>query len=114
MAASTLHPKRGKWRFAETRYLDREEAEREGTFGRYVAELNPDVVIDLICYRLESCHLSFSEQRERSQPFFAWCSFIKPHHPFDPPAPYDTMYNPADVVPPIGNGLWRDKDLYET
>ncbi|MEG0910612.1 MAG: sulfatase-like hydrolase/transferase [Ruthenibacterium sp.] len=24
--------------------------------------------------------------------------FIKPHHPFDPPVPYDTMYNPASLT----------------
>ena len=55
--------------------------------------------------------ISFLEQRERSQPFLAWCSFIKPHHPFDPPVPYDQMYDPADVVLPIDNQLWRDKPL---
>lgn len=25
--------------------------------------------------------------------------FMKPHHPFDPPAPYDTMYNPDKITP---------------
>ncbi len=25
------------------------------------------------------------------------CSFIKPHHPFDPPAPWDAMYDPDDI-----------------
>nr|WP_307990978.1 sulfatase-like hydrolase/transferase [uncultured Niameybacter sp.] len=24
-------------------------------------------------------------------------SYVKPHHPFDPPAPYDTMYNPDEI-----------------
>lgn len=24
-------------------------------------------------------------------------SYVKPHHPFDPPAPYDTMYNPEEI-----------------
>ncbi len=36
------------------------------------------------------------------QPFFAWTSFIKPHHPFDPPRPWDALYDPADV-PPLGD-----------
>lgn len=31
--------------------------------------------------------------------------FIKPHHPFDPPAPYDTMYDPAKLDPLEG---WMD------
>ena len=34
------------------------------------------------------------------RPFFIWTSFIKPHHPFDPPKPWDEMYNPADVPAP--------------
>lgn len=25
-------------------------------------------------------------------------SYVKPHHPFDPPAPYDTMYNPDELT----------------
>lgn len=24
-------------------------------------------------------------------------SYVKPHHPFDPPAPYDTLYNPEEI-----------------
>lgn len=35
------------------------------------------------------------------RPFFLFSSFIKPHPPFDPCAPYDTMYNPAEVSKPI-------------
>jgi len=33
-------------------------------------------------------------------PFFAWCSFPDPHHPFAPPAPYCDMYDPAEMPPP--------------
>lgn len=44
-------------------------------------------------------------------PFFLWTSFIKPHHPFDPPAPYDGMYDPADVILPPRDELWRLKPL---
>lgn len=37
-----------------------------------------------------------------SRPFFAWTSFIKPHHPFDPPHPWDALYAPA-AIPPLGD-----------
>ncbi|HET7559610.1 MAG TPA: sulfatase-like hydrolase/transferase [Limnochordia bacterium] len=37
--------------------------------------------------------------RDDARPFFIWTSFIKPHHPFDPPAPWDALYDPA-VIPP--------------
>lgn len=33
-------------------------------------------------------------------------SFIKPHHPFDPPAPWDQMYDPCQVQMPLG---WTDQ-----
>lgn len=41
------------------------------------------------------------EQHPDEQPFFMWTSFVHPHHPFNPPAPYDTMYDPADMPPPL-------------
>lgn len=34
------------------------------------------------------------------KPFFLWTSFCAPHHPYDPPARYDEMYDPDDVVLP--------------
>ena len=35
------------------------------------------------------------------RPFFLWVSYVHPHHPFNPPAPYDTMYRPQDMPLPI-------------
>ena len=46
--------------------------------------------------------------RERpDQPFFCWCSFNKPHSPYDPPHPYDTLYGPQDAPAPavMPNGV---------
>lgn len=44
------------------------------------------------------------------QPFFAWVSFADPHHPFTPPRPYDTMYDPNQVVmPALGAEALADK-----
>jgi arylsulfatase len=36
-----------------------------------------------------------------NEPFFMWLSFIKPHTPCNPPEPYFSMVNPADVPPPV-------------
>jgi arylsulfatase A-like enzyme len=36
------------------------------------------------------------------RPFFAWCSFTKPHSPYDPPEPYDRLYDPRAFPPPVG------------
>jgi len=38
------------------------------------------------------------------EPFFLWMGFIKPHHPFDPPEPWDRLYDPAKLTLPDG---WR-------
>ncbi len=38
----------------------------------------------------------------RNRPFFLFSSYIKPHPPFDPCQPYDTMYNPLEVPLPEG------------
>jgi hypothetical protein len=42
------------WRDVERLQLDRDAAERDASFGRHSQRLAPDIVVDLICYRLES------------------------------------------------------------
>ena len=78
---------RGEWRFVETCHLNREKTEREGTFGRYVTDLSPDVVIDLICYRLESCQHLVEALAGKVQ-HFLHCGTIWVH-------------GPAEVVPTL-------------
>jgi arylsulfatase len=41
------------------------------------------------------------EAKSKNKPFFGWCSYVDPHHPFDPPEPYASMYDPAEIAPPI-------------
>ena len=81
------YTERGEWRFAEARTIDRGQAEREGTFGRQIAELKPDVVIDLICYRLESCQQLVEALVGKVQ-HFLHCGTIWVH-------------GPAEVVPTL-------------
>lgn len=42
------------WSKVEQVALDREREEANGTFGTKIAELNPDIVIDMICFTPES------------------------------------------------------------
>ncbi len=44
----------GVWSKVEQVDLDREEEEKKGTFGKKIAELSPDIVIDMICFTPES------------------------------------------------------------
>ncbi|HJN18006.1 MAG TPA: sulfatase-like hydrolase/transferase, partial [Armatimonadota bacterium] len=37
---------------------------------------------------------------ESDEPFFLWCSFPDPHHPFCPPHPWCDMYDPASIPLP--------------
>ena len=41
------------------------------------------------------------EAKEDSKPFFLWCSFPDPHHPYSVPAPWCYMYDPKDIPLPI-------------
>lgn len=43
--------------------------------------------------------IQFLEGNDGS-PFFMWTSFIGPHDPVNPPAPFDTMYDPVQMAPP--------------
>jgi len=38
---------------------------------------------------------------ENGQPFFAFCSFVDPHQPYNPPSPYSTMYDEYAMPKPV-------------
>jgi arylsulfatase A-like enzyme len=44
--------------------------------------------------------IEFLRAQDGARPFFLWCSFPDPHHPYCPPAPYAELYRPADVALP--------------
>ena len=44
----------GAWQFVELVEMDRQVEEAGGVFGEKIAAMKPDVVIDLICFELES------------------------------------------------------------
>ena len=50
-------------------------------------------------------------ERNAGQPFLMWASFSKPHSPYDPPRPWDAMYDPREVPPPIGG--WENEHVLE-
>ncbi|MBN2055003.1 sulfatase, partial [bacterium] len=39
--------------------------------------------------------------RQVSSPFFVWCHFYDPHLPYDPPQPFDRMFNPDGRPGPV-------------
>jgi len=47
------------------------------------------------------------------KPFFIWCSFPKPHSPYDPPAEYLARYDVRDIPPPVGDeSMLSDRNPY--
>ena len=68
------------WKAVRTVTLDREAEDRAGTFGRKVRDLEPDIVIDMICFTLESArHLA--EALKGRVGHFLHCGTIWVHGP---------------------------------
>ena len=74
---------------------------------------------------ITDCSLDFIKRhREKNadQPYFCYISYVQPHDPYDPPKPYDTMFDPHDMklpVPMVGDHYtcklmesWRDTFNY--
>ena len=38
---------------------------------------------------------------KKNEPFFAFCSFVDPHHSYNPPSPYREMYREEDMPEPV-------------
>ncbi len=52
--------------------------------------------------------VEYVEQTE--EPFFIWCGFPDPHHPFTPPGKYWSMFDPDAMPLPVKKeGEWEDK-----
>lgn len=45
--------------------------------------------------------------RHQEEPWFAWCSFVDPHHPFNAPGHYRNLYDTASFEAPV----WDDTEL---
>jgi nucleoside-diphosphate-sugar epimerase len=70
----------GAWAAVRQIVLDRDAQEAADSFGQQVRELEPDVVIDMICFRLESARQLVDALRGRVQ-HFLHCGTIWVHGP---------------------------------
>ena len=70
----------GAWGEVEMLEIDREESELQGVFGQQIADLEADVVIDMICFTLESAKQIVSGLRGKVQ-HFLHCGTIWVHGP---------------------------------
>jgi nucleoside-diphosphate-sugar epimerase len=69
-----------EWRSVDLVVADREAEDAAGTFGARVADLDPDAVIDLICFTPESAQLLVDGLRP-SRPLLLHCGSIWVHGP---------------------------------
>ena len=70
----------GAWKSVEQITIDRGASEAAGEFGREVRRLDPDVVIDLTCYTLDSARQLVEAVRSRLR-HFLHCGTIWVHGP---------------------------------
>ncbi len=70
----------GAWGQVEMLEIDREEADLQGMFGQQIAELEPDIVIDMICFTLDSAKRLVEGLRGKVQ-HFLHCGTIWVHGP---------------------------------
>lgn len=68
------------WKSVRELTIDRDAAEQDGTFGRQVAGLEPDIVIDMICFEPDSARHLVEALRGRVQ-HFLHCGTIWVHGP---------------------------------
>jgi nucleoside-diphosphate-sugar epimerase len=82
------------WKDVRTVTLDRDAEEKAGTFGRNIRELKPDIVIDMICFRLDSAKHLVEALRGQVQQFLS-CGTIWVHGPsIQVPAPESQKRRP--------------------
>jgi nucleoside-diphosphate-sugar epimerase len=68
------------WGATQRIRIDRDKEEKSGAFGRQIADLRPDIVIDLICFTLESARHLVAALRGKIQ-HFLHCGTIWVHGP---------------------------------
>ncbi|MCL4508299.1 MAG: NAD(P)-dependent oxidoreductase [Chloroflexi bacterium] len=70
----------GAWQWVRLERCDREQEEREGSFGARLRALHPDAVLDLICFTEESARLAVEALRGDIQ-HFVHCGTLWVHGP---------------------------------
>jgi nucleoside-diphosphate-sugar epimerase len=84
----------GAWRWVETVAADRNAEEATGSFGPRIAELKPDVVVDMICFTLPSARHIVEALQGRVQHFLHCGTIWVYGHNSALPATEDQPKNP--------------------
>jgi nucleoside-diphosphate-sugar epimerase len=90
------------WNDVQSVQIDRDQAEQDGSFGQQIADLKPDIVIDMVCFKLSSAQQIVEALRGQVQ-HFLHCGTIWVHgspvvQPTTEDAPRRPLIRP-DVAP---------------
>lgn len=89
----TPYSPHGAWQQVETLQIDREATEADGSFGGRIAALGADVVIDMICFTLESAQHLVAALEGRVQHFLHCGTIWVYGHNASVPATEDQPHN---------------------
>ncbi|MEU1473851.1 NAD(P)-dependent oxidoreductase [Streptomyces sp. NPDC005760] len=93
-----------EWRHVRQVVADREQEDREGGFGDRVAGLEPDVVVDLVCFALDSATALVGRLRGTAG-HLLHCGSVWRHGPADKVPVSETT-----GTPPVGEyGIQKDR-----
>ena len=84
----------GAWNLVQKVVMDRTEAEKSGDFGRMISDLKPDIVIDLICFKLDSARQLVQSLRGQVQHFLSAGTIWVHGHAIQVPATEDQARQP--------------------
>lgn len=85
------------WNEVESVKLDRDAEDKNGTFGKKIAALNADIVIDLITFKAESTYQIVEALKNTNLSQYLFCSSIWAHgHATIVPAPEDLPRHPLE------------------
>jgi nucleoside-diphosphate-sugar epimerase len=93
-ARSEPYKAHSSWRLVRQVVADRTTEDAAGVFGHRIAELKPDVVIDLICFNLESAQQLVGSLREKVQHFLHCGTIWVLGHSIEIPATEETPRQP--------------------
>ena len=82
-----------------------------GEYGQWLKRYHPEFAgkpNDALPLELHNTHWAAAHTIDfikdcaaRREPFFAFCSFVAPHSPYNPPPPYQSMYKEDEMPPPV-------------
>lgn len=84
----------GAWQSVQQVNADREEEDAQGAFGQRIHDLEPDVVIDMICFTLASAQQIVECLREQVQHFLHCGTIWSMGHSVEVPATEETPRHP--------------------